>query len=592
MKVVAIAPYYGLKEIIQAVINEIEDIVVEVVIGDLEEGVRLAKEAELNGADIIISRGGTAELIQKEVKIPVVEIEVSAYDLLRIFTLIRDSTEKKAIVGFKNVIESALTISNLLEVEVSAYTIEYEEDVMPKLLQLQKEGYQIIIGDTITVRNAEAIGLNGLLLTSGRESVIKAFEEAVKIKQVYTPITTKELIPKTILDQHDTAIIVMDKKLHIFYKNKFAESLYKDVVRRDMDKWVQEVFENGEFRTLAESEGNLLLVSAYLLYFDKEEYACLELSLHENREGNKQKGIQVISPLHEVPLHSMNWFSAKNNLMKDTITKAKAFSLQNENVWIFGELGAGKERLAYLIHLSSERSSTPLLIIDCELTDSDDWSELLGSERNGDGIISNNTEGTVYLKKIEKLALADQKALLEYVQQVASHPRLIISSREKIKQQVDQGEFLYDLYLTLSTLKLMLPPLRERKEDIERLVKLFINKFNYDYGKEIAGIRVGALEVLQNHVWSRNVDELMQVMKEVILIAEGPFINKKEIENVLVKYQAPFNFDSTIPLKGTLKDIELAIIKRVFEEENKNHSRTANRLGINRSTLWRKLKDE
>ncbi|WP_208587726.1 sigma-54-dependent Fis family transcriptional regulator [Gracilibacillus suaedae] len=592
MKVMAIAPYYGLKEVIQSVVKELKEIDVKVEIGNLEEGVKIAKEAETDGVDIIISRGGTAELIQKEVKIPVIEIEVSAYDLLRIFTLIKDNTEKKVIVGFENVIESAMTISNLLEIEVSAFTIGHEADVVPKLIELQKEDYQIIIGDTITVRNAEALGLNGLLLTSGRESVMKAFEEAIKISQIYAPLTNKQFIPKAILDKYEKAIMVVDKDKHILYRNKVATFIYKDIQNRDLEKWINEVFANGSTRTLMEYQGKLWVVNGYSLSFNKKEYACLEIAIDTNKKEKSIKGLQVITPLHDAPLQSMNWFQAKNDLMQDTITKAKAFSLQDENIWVYGEVGTGKERLAYLMHLGSERSSNPLTIIDCELMGSDDWYELLGHDQDYEGIISHNAKGTVYLKKIEKLSQTNQKGLLQYLEHAGASPRIITSSREQIKPKVDRGEFLYDLYLILSPLKLMIPPLRERKEDFEGLVKLFINKFNYDYGKELAGIRPEALEVLQNHKWSRNMDELMQVIKEVILVAEGPFIKQEEIENALVKYQSGSNLDHLISLNGTLKDMELAIIKRVFEEENQNHSQTAKRLGINRSTLWRKLKDE
>ncbi|MFA1820036.1 PrpR N-terminal domain-containing protein [Virgibacillus oceani] len=591
MKVVAIVPYNGLKEIIQTVKPKVKDINIEIKIGDLEKGVKLAKEAEMNGANILISRGGTAKLIKKNVKIPVIEIEVSAYDLLRVFTLIKGSSEKKAIVGFKNVVESAMTISNLIEMEISSYTIEHESDVTPKLKELQRNGYQIIVGDTITVNRAETLGLNGLLLTSGKESVQKALEEAVKFEKILVPEQYNHLLPKALLDQQDRALIVLDNEENIVYKNKSAYNLGDVISHQQLKKWVDELSKKKNIERLLEKNGQIQVLQGYLISFNNAKLNCFEITIETKQEKLQISGLKILDASSSNPLQTFNWFTAHNNIMKDVISKAKTFTIKDENVIIYGEIGTGKERLASLMHIGSRRSDYPMMIIDCENISSDNWKRIFQRPNVGYGIIYNNLNGTVYLKKVDKLSIEQQKVLLEFIESDTPKPRIISSSTINIEQQIVEGNFSHELNLILGTLKLRIPPLRERKEDFETLVKLFINKFNFEYGKEVAGIRPEALQELQKKPWLRNIDELMQFIKEVILVSNGPFINLMDIERISEEHELIMPTINSIPIDKPLKDIELAIIKKVFKEENHNYTQTAKRLGINRTTLWRKLKD-
>lgn len=144
IRIMAIAPYNGLKELMINM-GKNENFELQVEVGDLKTGVMLAKQAVTNGIDVIISRGGTADLIQKEVSIPVIEIEISGYDMLRVLTLVKDYPGKIAIVGFTPIVEGASTVCEILDDDISSYTVEKKEEVEPKLIKLKEEGYNVII---------------------------------------------------------------------------------------------------------------------------------------------------------------------------------------------------------------------------------------------------------------------------------------------------------------------------------------------------------------------------------------------------------------------------------------------------------------
>lgn len=224
MKVMAIAPYEGLKELMVQVAGG-ENFEFEAASGDLEKGVELAKQAEANGTDLIISRGGTAELIQQEVSIPVVDIEVSGYDMLRVLTLAKGYPGKAAIVGFPMIADGASAVCEILDIRIDACTVSDERDVEPVLLQLKEQGYQIIIGDVITIEKAEQLGLNGLLLTSGKESIAKAFAYAKKLYSFLESIKQKYAVPYHILQKAETGYAVYNKTLRpVFSKRRICRT--------------------------------------------------------------------------------------------------------------------------------------------------------------------------------------------------------------------------------------------------------------------------------------------------------------------------------------------------------------------------------
>ena len=192
IKVLGIAPYKGLGDVLIDLAKDEKSITFQLEVGDLRSGVALAEQAEAQGMDIIMSRGGTAALIQKHVNIPVVDIPVSGYDLLRALTLIKDYQGKKAVVGFENITQGVRTIGELYGIKIDIYTIQQEEEVWDLLQQLQEQGTQVVLGDVVTDKAAKELGMQSMLITSGRESVKEAFHQAKQMYRLYKEATEEQ----------------------------------------------------------------------------------------------------------------------------------------------------------------------------------------------------------------------------------------------------------------------------------------------------------------------------------------------------------------------------------------------------------------
>lgn len=581
----AIAPYEGLKELIIE-LGSNQDFEIHVEVGDLEKGVELASRAADQGFDIIISRGGTAELIQKKVSIPVIEIEVSGYDMLRVLTLVRDYPGKAAIVGFPPISEGAATVSQLLEIDIPPYVISKEEEVKPTLKQLLEKGYEVIIGDVITVKEAENLGLNGVLITSGKESILKAFQNAKKMHNYFSILSRKLSIAQQIL-QEEEGFVVFDTTFNSVYSNAcFSEQLNKTFKASiKIEEAVTEVISKGEYTSLMENNNVFWKVRGTQLQGFEISLVLFRLQRVESNQKRLSNGINIISSLmNSSPVKSS---FIKSNQMKMVIQSAERYSEKEESIWISGEKGTGKEKLAHYIHYRSSKRSFPLMTINCSLLTAEQWNLLLSEE---EGLLASNDNGTIFLKNIDSVALSNQKELMSYLIKNNPKSRIIASSSENILTMVESGAFLYDLYYLLAQLTLSLPPLSKRIEDIDHIARIFINEFNTKYGKQIAGIRNEAIGELENYSWPGNITQLKQVINETVLLANGPFIEKEDI-NYILKTKVKETELAQLDLTGTLEEIEQRIIRQVWQEEGMNQTKTAERLGINRTTLWRKLKE-
>ncbi|NLR42934.1 sigma-54-dependent Fis family transcriptional regulator [Bacillus megaterium] len=590
MKVLAIAPYNGLKELM-ITLGEKEEFELQVEIGDLEEGLTLAKDAIHNGIDIIISRGGTAELIQRELTIPVVEIEVSGYDMLRVLTLAKGYPGKKAIVGFSPISEGASTICEILDINMSAYKVKSEKEIEPILVQLQQDGYTNIIGDAITVKIAEKLGLNGILLTSGKESVLKSFQNAKKIYGFLSSFKKNYLMSYDIIQNEMEGIVVYNSTSRAIFSNPYFNKNFTDSFKQNLnvEEAVKTVCNTGSFETVFSRDDDFWTVKGYPLETSHSKLIMFRINQYKSNENQGIDGISIVSLQNEASSASnLTTIVTKNERMQGVLKAATIYANTEEHVWISGEEGTGKERLAKIIHVNSERREYPLLIIDCEVLSKAQWARLL-DKSSYDDLLAHNPHGSVILNNIDFLELDTQKQLASYLKKNSTTCRFITLSRKSIEYLTETQRFDQELYYLLASLTLDLPSLTERKEDIESLALFFIGEYNIKFGKQIVGIRSDANENLKNFEWTGNIKQLKQIIKESVLLAEGAFLELHDLKKVISTIRVTSD-NQEIDLNGTLEEIERKIIKRIWLEEGMNQTKTAERLGINRTTLWRKLK--
>jgi transcriptional regulator with PAS, ATPase and Fis domain len=589
IKALAIVPYEGLYEMMKEVTEDVHDIEFRIELGNLHEGVAIAKEAEKNGYHVIISRGGTASLIQEAVSIPVIDIQVSGYDVLRILTMVKGFSRKAAIVGFSNITQGAGTICKLLDFDIKTLTITKEIEVKEMLTNLKDRDYEVVIGDVVTVQVAKELGLTGVLITSGKEAIIDALEETRRTYHVFSQLQQDVSFYKTILSCSDQAIGVVNKDEEVIYSNErfnqdfnWAKVKNSDTIRN----LIQEIVITGQkISKTIHIDDTFWKITAC----SNENHIVLFMENNlSNETANQGEGVNVNAIEIHTPDSTFSPFTGKSEQIQNVLKKIEQYSKKDDAVWISGETGNGKSVAAQSIYQNRRSQCEPFIILNCEQLTAEQLKEI------NEGFFLTLSEGVIFLRNIHKLNPYVQKELyLVYTNGNGKKLKWIVSSDDNMDDKVKSGSFHQELYNALAGLTIHIPPLRERREDIEDLVHLFITELHPKYGNGVIGIREEAMEEIIKYDWPGNIEQLKQVIEQLFLQSHTYYIEKEEVEALLERIELKEKKDDLfvqIDITGKLEDIEKQVIRKVLEEEGLNQSKAAKRLGINRSTLWRKLK--
>lgn len=296
----------------------------------------------------------------------------------------------------------------------------------------------------------------------------------------------------------------------------------------------------------------------------------------------------------------------------------------NLSVIIYGESGAGKENIAKIIHEQSDRAGRPFIAIDCgALTRELAGSELWGHEKGSfTGALSDKPGqfeladgGTIFLDEISNLTYEIQVGLLRLVQERklrrigaskdrSIDVRILVASNEDLRKSVLEGKFREDLYFRFNEFSITVPALRDRKEDIEQFAKYFLKLSNEELNRDLTGFDEDVLQVFLTYSWPGNLREMRNVIRRAILLSDVHTVKLSVLPPELV-YSKKFNFldseedgqiqETTKPesfskLKNAAAGAEATILRKVLENVKYNRTKAAQELGIDRKTLFNKMK--
>lgn len=296
----------------------------------------------------------------------------------------------------------------------------------------------------------------------------------------------------------------------------------------------------------------------------------------------------------------------------------------NSTILISGESGTGKEFVSNVIHRLSSRSEESFVAVNCgAIPENLVEAELFGSRKGsytgsvGDrkGLIEMADKGTLFLDEIGELSLQTQVKLLRFLQDKEIRrvgdtenryvdTRVIAATNRDLHQAIAAGEFREDLYYRISVFHIALPPLRERRNSIPSLIRTFVKKYAAQQKKEILGMAKNAEAILMNYDYPGNIRQLENIVEHAVTLCEGDHILLEDLPEYLTgQAQGPVLY--ALPARSrteekpmhspdtlqTLAELERDYIQRALEVCRRNHTEAARRLGISRSTLWRKLKE-
>ena len=293
----------------------------------------------------------------------------------------------------------------------------------------------------------------------------------------------------------------------------------------------------------------------------------------------------------------------------DALHVAESVASTDSTVLLQGESGTGKEVVARYIHDMSPRAAKPFVSINCgalpeSLLESELFGHVKGSftgaSRDKEGLFFTAGDGTFLLDEIGETTPATQVKLLRVLQQrevipvgateaKPVHARVIAATNRDLEEEIRRGSFRSDLYYRLNVIAIVLPPLRNRPEDVPLLAENFLKRAAEARGEAPRSLSTEALEAMQRYPWPGNVRELENALERAAILAKGDTIPLSALPERVVEPKSEPLVSDTVQANPTLDTIERAYIMWVLENEGGNKPRTAEVLGIDPSTLYRKL---
>ena len=283
----------------------------------------------------------------------------------------------------------------------------------------------------------------------------------------------------------------------------------------------------------------------------------------------------------------------------------------DSTVLITGKSGTGKELVAKALHFTSKRKSKPFVVVNCgAISDTLIESELFGHKKGAftgavsdkEGFIKAANEGTLFLDEIGEMPLDLQVKLLRTIQEKEYTPvgttksiplniRFIASTNKNLSDEIKTGKFREDLFYRLNVVEIILPSLKDRKEDIPLLANHFVDIYRKEMNKSIKGISEEAMRVLINHTWNGEVRELENVIERSVIFCNDEFIGIENLPPSFSEDKNEFNTSLSNSLEDSVKKYERNIIMNALHTNDFNKEKTAEYLNVGLSTLYRRFKE-
>ena len=587
---------------------------------------KLAVKLEKQGVEVFISRRATAEMIQRSLTTPMVHIPLTLEDMAQALVKARRLTglahPKVAFFGMPRLDDELSMFAELLDFELRLYHVVEQEDLLAAtVVTAIAEGADVIVGGSVVTPMALKRGVAAVMLDSGHFSLRAALNEAKGIAYARTLEKSQNARFRAVVDNSNDGVLVLDESRRLQMVNPAAMKILGrrasllgtpvDFVLPGLDMSACYAGQPMRNAVINSSRGTLLMSmvptivdgvvrGAILSFIPAESITELGAVIH------KTKNAQGF-----VSQYDFDDIEGISPQIIRTKEKARRYAASGAPVLLAGETGAGKELFAHAIHQASPYCQGPFVTINCaSLPPTLLESELFGYEegaftgaaRSGKpGFFELAHKGSLFLDEIAALDLHGQIRLLRILQErttmriggnrmIPLDVRVIAATNRNLWDMVIQGSFRKDLFFRLNVLTVFIPPLRDRDGDVDCLIEYALakpestNKYMPDQN---------TLAQLRAYKWPGNVRELLNMMERYTMDAASFSLRAPDVMNFLnpaLQWNEMPDLDRT-PAPGQQNSIgERARIINALEENGWHQIKTAAQLGMDRTTLYRKMR--
>ncbi|MFA7278692.1 MAG: propionate catabolism operon regulatory protein PrpR [Sterolibacterium sp.] len=645
---ICVISYKGLSRLVHAVVPEFEErAAIEVVDVVFDEAIDKAHQLERDKAvDVIVTAGANAAYLRSNIGLPVITIKISGFDVLLAMLKGRTISDRVGIVTYLDPIPELDQVKEMLKLDISQRTYCTLDDAALCVKTLAHEGYQVVIGSSLVVEQAEQHGMQGILVYS-LTAVRQALEDALEIARVASLETARYDHLNGVLHNLREAVLSVNIRGRITAINPAMERMLGLTRAHAMERLIADIApEVSMDQVLATGQqeveqvvqiNQLTCVANRIPIHEAGLRTGAILTLQDAR--TIQQADTTIRTQRRVRQSSTRYhfdqLIGTSKAFAEAKIAARRYAKTDSTVLVTGESGTGKELFAQSIHNASTRRFSPFVAINCAafpepLLESEifgyEEGAFTGSRKGGkQGLFEAAHTGTIFLDEIGDMPISLQSRLLRVLQEkevvrlgstqpVPIDVRIISATHQSLAQRIGQGMFRADLYYRLNILHLALPALRDRIEDIAPLALQLLYSSLRQLGSSLPADQALAplMPLLRAYHWPGNVRELENICERLavalseyrliaeidyrLLQAEFPelFETQKDSERLsLAQPQLALSARQEALLPTDIRAVEIdgSMIQRALAESKNNRNLAAQKLGISRTTLWRRLRE-
>lgn len=588
--------------------KQVEFIIIDAL---LEEALEIAKTMEKeNKVDVFVSGGGNAYILSKNLNAPFVEITITGFDFLLALKEACNYSNNIGIITYSEKLLYLDQVANTLKANIVELVYHNAKEIDEILNTLIKKGISTVIGGSLVNEKAIEKGMHCSFIYS-EDGVKRAIDSAIKIAFAKKKEIEKAQQLSTILNFAYGGIIATDKEGIIRVFNPSAEKITGITSQKALGENISKILPNTRLNHVIKSKeselnqvqsvGNIKIITNRVPIVIKDEIigavatfqdiGTIQQAEEKIRQKLYKKGFVAKTKFEDI--------IGKDVSIRKTKNEAILYSKSDSTILIRGESGTGKELFAQSIHNESARAKRPFVAINCaalppNLLESElfgyDEGAFTGAKKGGkQGVFELAHGGTIFLDEIGEIPLEIQARLLRVLEQrevlrvggekiIHVNIRVIAATNKDLWNMVKNGNFREDLYYRLNVLELHIPPLRMRKEDIPLLIVKFLKEYRKDI-KDSMIQKIASNILFKKYDWPGNVRELKNIVERFSALYQGD----QEVDNLIKTLMINKIESSYWNEKEKILD--------TLNEAGGNKSKAAQKLGISRTTLWRKMKE-
>ena len=578
------------------------------------QAVELIRKYMAQGVEIVAARGGIALRVKNaQLKLSLVEIPVSSFDVIRSINEAKLHGKSIAVVALTAMVLGIDFLADVLGVNMRHYAVmNYDHDYEKAVITAVSDGAEVILGGVLAVQAATHHNIPCALIKMGKESLLQAAQEASQLQVALEAEQVRRGFLSTILDYTHDGIITIDREHTITAVNPVAQKLTKIDNANALGKSLEEILPQLDIDINKESLNHLVSIFGTKVLFDsvpimvdKRSFGAVvtiqEISKIQQKEAMIRK--ETYARGHIAKFSFENIIGTSPAIVK-AIETARDFAATNSSIMILGETGTGKEIFAQSIHNASNRAKGPFVAINCaalpaQLLESELFGYVAGAftgaQKEGKpGLFEIAHGGTIFLDELAEMDYVNQGRLLRFLQEktvvrlgsfkvVPVDVRVIAATNRDLESLVRENKVRNDLYYRLNVLRLEIPPLKHRKLDIRRYAETFLCEFSGGSNRKFQ-LTDDAVRFLEEYTWPGNIRECRNLMERIAAASKRDVINATFLAEMLGQNLQT----STAPSRKETRLVR--DIRKALDDARGNYTAAAEMLGINRTTLWRRMK--